>query len=167
MHKAVSESDRTELAELVRRLSVVHGRVTLSSTLPEGTGKAVQGAGVKVAFDASGRRLLAWTGFDGGHFSVHTGEVSGAANGANLTIHDSVSNDGFLKAIGGTLVVDGAITGAGSAVIGEGGTLDLGGADAQADLRSRQTDAVGRIHGFEHVIAELGEVVVGLVFNDF
>jgi orotate phosphoribosyltransferase len=28
---AVSESDRKELAELVRRLSVVHGRVTLSS----------------------------------------------------------------------------------------------------------------------------------------
>jgi orotate phosphoribosyltransferase len=31
VHKAVSESDRAELAELVRRLSVVHGRVTLSS----------------------------------------------------------------------------------------------------------------------------------------
>jgi orotate phosphoribosyltransferase len=31
VHKAVAESDRAELAELVRRLSVVHGRVTLSS----------------------------------------------------------------------------------------------------------------------------------------
>jgi len=62
--------------------STAYSRVTLSNTLPGGTGNGVGGAGVKVAFDASGRRLLAWTGHDGGHFSVHTGEVTGAANGA-------------------------------------------------------------------------------------
>ncbi len=63
-------------------------RVTLSNTLPGGTGLGVQGAGVKVAFDPSGRRVLAWTGFDGGHFTVHAGEITGAANGANLSLVD-------------------------------------------------------------------------------
>jgi hypothetical protein len=61
----------------------------LSTTLPAGTGTYVTGAGVRVAFDPNGRRLLAWTGFDGGHFTVHTAELSGAANSTNIMLVDS------------------------------------------------------------------------------
>jgi hypothetical protein len=56
--------------------------------LPAGTGRYVSGAGVRVAFDAAGRRLLAWTGFDNDRFTVHTAELHGAATSTNPSLTD-------------------------------------------------------------------------------
>jgi|GEM_PF-4288731 len=61
----------------------------LAVNLPSGTGSYVSGAGIRVAFDPFGRRLLAWTGFDGGRFTVHSAELLGAANAASSLTTDS------------------------------------------------------------------------------
>jgi hypothetical protein len=56
--------------------------------LPAGTGRYVSGAGVRVAFDPFGRRLLAWTGFDSDRFSVHAAELHGAATSPTVSLTD-------------------------------------------------------------------------------
>jgi hypothetical protein len=68
--------------------------------LPAGTGRYVSGAGIRVAFDPFGRRLLAWTGFDNNAFTVHTAETHGAANGTSLSLVDpTVASDPAVDAI--------------------------------------------------------------------
>ena len=57
-----------------------------------------------------------------------------ATLGGSFTIDDSLMNSGMLKANGGTVDVVGAITGSGSAMVSGGGTLELGGTDAQTVL---------------------------------
>jgi hypothetical protein len=57
-----------------------------------------------------------------------------ATLGGTFTIDDSLMNSGVLKANGGTVDVVGAITGSGSAMVSGGGTLELGGTDAQTLL---------------------------------
>lgn len=66
--------------------------VTLSSLPVTGAGRYVSGAGVRVAFDPLGRRLLAWTAYDGdpdtGRFTVHAAQLHGAASRPGPTLVD-------------------------------------------------------------------------------
>ena len=54
-----------------------------------------------------------------------------ASNGGVLLIDGPVANAGTLAANGGILHIVGAVSGSGSATISGGGTLELGGPDAQ------------------------------------
>ena len=71
------------------------------AALPAGTGNYVSEAGVRVAFDPAGRRLLAWTGYNGAHFTVQTAELDGTV----LLDGQTVSNPG-LDTILGDAVTD-------------------------------------------------------------
>ena len=51
--------------------------------------------------------------------------------GATLTIDDGLSNTNSIITNGGTIVLDGAVTGNGSSTI-QGGTLEIGSTDAEA-----------------------------------
>ena len=56
-----------------------------------------------------------------------------AATGGTLTIDPgSLTNSGTLSAAAGTLIVDNSVSGPGSAEISDGGTLELGAADAES-----------------------------------
>ncbi len=54
-----------------------------------------------------------------------------ATNGGVFTIDDRFANSGTLAANGGVIQVMGAVTGSGAAMISGGGTLELGGTNAQ------------------------------------
>jgi hypothetical protein len=60
-----------------------------------GSGRSVSEAGVRVAYAARGRSLLAWTAFDGdatsGRWSVRTAELQGAANDPAQHLVDPVT----------------------------------------------------------------------------
>jgi hypothetical protein len=83
--------------------------------LPAGTGRYVSGAGVRVAFDPGGRRLLAWTGFDNDRFTVHTAELHGAATSRTVSLTDpqvvsdptvdTILDDAATNAIGAQLLM--------------------------------------------------------------
>jgi hypothetical protein len=69
---------------------------TLLDDLPvAGSGRYVSEAGVRVAYAARGRSLLAWTAFAGdataGRWSVRTGELVGAANNPVQRLTDAVT----------------------------------------------------------------------------
>ncbi|UTI64111.1 hypothetical protein NBH00_22580 [Paraconexibacter antarcticus] len=62
---------------------------TRLATLPALSGQSVASAVVRVAFGATGLRRLAWTGYDGGHFTVRTALLHGAANSGTASLVDA------------------------------------------------------------------------------
>jgi hypothetical protein len=82
-------------------------RTSLGS-LPAGTGTYVSEAGTSVAFDPSGRSLVAFTAFDSpsDRFVVRTAQVSGAANNATQSLADvqTISDPTLDTVLGGMLV---------------------------------------------------------------
>jgi len=85
-------------------------RTSLGSFPAAGAGHYVSEAGVSVAFDASGRSLVAFTAFDGdastGRFSVRAAQVSGAANNTTQSLADvqTISDPSVDTVLGGMLV---------------------------------------------------------------
>jgi hypothetical protein len=72
-----------------------------------GAGHYVSGAGVRIAYGAQGRALVAWTGFDGtvatGRFVVRTAQLRGAANNpsqrlTNVQVASDPATDTVLSA---------------------------------------------------------------------
>lgn len=60
--------------------------------IPAGLGSAafVGDAGIRVAFDPGGRRLLTWTGYESGRFVARSAEMLSAANSGRADLADTV-----------------------------------------------------------------------------
>ena len=56
-------------------------------TIPAlGAGAYVSGAGVRVGYGSQGRAVVAWTGYEGGHFLVRQAGIRGAANNPSQSL---------------------------------------------------------------------------------
>jgi hypothetical protein len=81
---------------------------TIETVGATGTGRYVSPPGVRLVVDGSGRALLAWTGFEGGHFVVRAADVVGGHRGAPQTLspatEDSVLGDAAARPDGSAVV---------------------------------------------------------------
>ncbi|HEY7620206.1 MAG TPA: hypothetical protein VH834_10565 [Solirubrobacteraceae bacterium] len=109
--------------------------------LPAGTGRYVSGAGIRVAFDPFGRRLLTWTGFDNDKFTVHSAELHGAANSPTISLTDPTTvSDPAVD----TILEDATTNGAGTQLLmllagARGNDAPSGTTTVQAALRAANT----------------------------
>jgi hypothetical protein len=91
--QTVSEGDGGPGAAYVAQArdgSAFSGATKLADVPALGPGNEVGGAGVRVAFDPSGRRLALWTGYENDRFVVGSAELLGAANSGSATVTDPV-----------------------------------------------------------------------------
>jgi hypothetical protein len=81
---------------------------TVETVGASGTGRFVAAPGVRLIAEADGSTLLAWTGFDGGHFVVRATEVVGGHRGTPQTLspagEDAVLGDAATGADGAAVV---------------------------------------------------------------
>ena len=82
---------------------------TVETVGASGTGRFVAAPGVRLIAEANGGTLLAWTGFDAGHFVVRATEVAGGHRGTPQTLspagEDAVLGDAATGADGAAIVV--------------------------------------------------------------
>ena len=82
---------------------------TVETVGASGTGRFVAAPGVRLIAEANGSTLLAWTGFDAGHFVVRATEVVGGHRGTPQTLspagEDAVLGDAATGADGAAIVV--------------------------------------------------------------
>jgi hypothetical protein len=81
---------------------------TIETVGATGTGRYVSAPGVRLVVDGPGRSLLAWTGFESGHFVVRAVDVIGGHRGAPQTLsptsEDAVLGDAAARADGSAVV---------------------------------------------------------------
>jgi hypothetical protein len=81
---------------------------TVETVGASGTGRFVGAPGVRLVAETEGSTLLAWTGFDAGHFVVRATEVVGGHRGAPQTLslagEDAVLGDAATGANGAAIV---------------------------------------------------------------
>jgi hypothetical protein len=81
---------------------------TVETVGASGTGRYVAAPGVRLVAEADGSTLLAWTGFDAGHFVVRATEVVGGHRGTPQTLspagEDAVLGDAATGADGAAIV---------------------------------------------------------------
>jgi hypothetical protein len=81
---------------------------TVETVGASGTGRFVGAPGVRLVPEANGQTLLAWTGFDGGHFVVRESEIAGGHRSAPQTLSpagvDAVLGDAATGANGAAIV---------------------------------------------------------------
>ena len=109
-------------------LENINNTITGSGLIGQGDGNLTlqNDAAGTINANISGQPII----IDTGNTVINLGLME-ATKGGTLTVRDSVANSGILAATGGILHVVGAVSGSGSATISGGGTLELGGADAQ------------------------------------
>jgi hypothetical protein len=81
---------------------------TVETVGASGTGRFVAAPGVRLVAETDGSTLLAWTGFDAGHFVVRATEVVGGHRGTSQTLspagQDAVLGDAATGANGAAIV---------------------------------------------------------------
>ena len=106
----------------------VNNTITGSGMIGQGDGNLTfnnEAAGT-INANVSGESIV----IDTGNTAINAGLIE-ATNGGTVTIVDAMANSGTLAANGGLLEILGSVSGSGAATISAGGTLELGGADAQ------------------------------------
>ena len=106
----------------------VNNTITGSGMIGQGDGNLTfnnEAAGT-INANVSGELIV----IDTGNTAINAGLIE-ATNGGTVTIVDAMVNSGTLAANGGLLEILGSVSGSGAATISAGGTLELGGADAQ------------------------------------
>ena len=107
VQQAVSEGDTSGgTAWVGRARDGTSFNDTRLSDLPRGTGDYVSEAGTRVAFDARGRSLVAYTAYDGTRFVTRAAEVAGAANNPQQSLTDvqTLSDPGVDTVLAGGVV---------------------------------------------------------------
>ena len=85
-----------------------------------------------------------------------------ATGSDGLIVHGDVANSGLLWANGGNIIIEGNVTGSGSALINGTATMEFGGA---FNARVTLDDAAGTFEAIDHA-AEFCGVVAGFDSND-